>query len=710
MILDGFDELLQASGRTHANYLEKVQAFQAREAVQGRPVRVIVTSRTTLIDKALIPNGAAIVRLLDFDAERQAKWIEIWNSHNGEYFTQADVRPFALPSVEAVRELAGQPLLLLMLALFDSDRNQLSVERNLDRTLLYDSLLRRFIERERQKGEEGSHFRALPATTRRQEVDEDMRRLGVAAMSMFNRRTLHILRGELDADIAYFELERRVSEGFGARLSQAELLLGSFFFVHESKTRAAVTDRVGGDDLSSSAFEFLHNTFGEFLAADFILSTVMGEAVSVSLLRARPQLRAEIQRKLSGASLPKEWFVSLMYAPLYTRPVILEMMREWIPHLLGRAGMGPEEFRDILDELVTAQLCELLDGNTPPAVMTADSQTPFKALALLGHYAVYSLNLVLLRAVVDEVPFSFDNERIAQHEGGAGGWDQLTHLWRSWLAIDNLAGLGAVMVSTRRDGVVEVRARQTFGALQTAGRLDTAWATAHALGDRFMLATLGPHVYDAGRWPVPSLNELRELSEAEHLDLGLALRMRDIREGRWPTAVGDVEALRREINRAAEGDESSHAHRDLLCALLSADAPIGLRMSGRRAVRPPRSFDLVELPDDFGGAWIRYCARVQPLFAEDLFGRLLSQVGCSGVTALSSSARNGVWRLRPAGACWPPFCARLRSCATSDCQQAKRSRSGQGRPGRAERSEPRSGVLDGSAARSYLRAAVQAAV
>jgi hypothetical protein len=38
-------------------------------------------------------------------------------------------------------------------------------------------------------------------------------------------------------------------------------------------------------------------------------------------------------------------------------------------------------------------------------------------------------------------------------------------------------------------------------------------------------------------------------------------------------------------------------------------------------------------------------------------------------------------------------------------QPAKRSRSGQARPGRAERSEPRSGGLDGSAARSYAGAA-----
>jgi len=60
-----------------------------------------------------------------------------------------------------------------------------------------------------------------------------------------------------------------------------------------------------------------------------------------------------------------------------------------------------------------------------------------------------------------------------------------------------------------------------------------------------------------------------------------------------------------------------------------------------------------------------------------------------------------VGRLRPEP-------ARLRSCATSRCQKAKRPpvQSSAG-PGRAERSEPRSGALDGSAARSYAVSTVR---
>lgn len=55
VMLDGFDELLQATGVLQTDYLLRVQAFQEREAVQGRPLAVIVTSRTAVTDRARIP-------------------------------------------------------------------------------------------------------------------------------------------------------------------------------------------------------------------------------------------------------------------------------------------------------------------------------------------------------------------------------------------------------------------------------------------------------------------------------------------------------------------------------------------------------------------------------------------------------------------------------------------------------------------------------
>src|SRR5262249_29645031 len=45
VLLDGFDELLQATNIGQTDYLEQVARFQEREGDQGRPVAVIVTSR-----------------------------------------------------------------------------------------------------------------------------------------------------------------------------------------------------------------------------------------------------------------------------------------------------------------------------------------------------------------------------------------------------------------------------------------------------------------------------------------------------------------------------------------------------------------------------------------------------------------------------------------------------------------------------------------
>lgn len=271
VILDGYDELLQASGKVFAGYLSDVQAFQRSESEQGRPVRVIVTSRVTLIDKAAIPDGSTIARLLEFDDNQRARWVGTWNRANASYFQEAGIERFALPKEDKtgpnrVLALAEQPLLLLMLALYDSQDNQLRRSELLDRTRLYDSLLRRFVERELRKP--GKAWLDLTGPERKKATDREMQRLAVAALGMYNRRQVHILAPELNDDLKFFKLERPVQVSAGRPMSQAELLLGSFFFVHKS---AAHEGTVGQGGTETAAFEFLHNTFGEFLTADFIV-------------------------------------------------------------------------------------------------------------------------------------------------------------------------------------------------------------------------------------------------------------------------------------------------------------------------------------------------------------------------------------------------------------------------------------------------------
>ena len=357
VILDGYDELLQASGRVFSRYLKDVQNFQRNEAVQGRPIRVIVTSRVTLIDKAAIPSGATIVRLLEFDKRQRDRWISIWNKENANYFNEANIKEFALPEekdegADKVLSLSEQPLLLLMLGIYDSESNQLRGSKSLDRTILYDSLLRRFVEREKSKDQK---FEELLPHNKMKQLDLEMHRLAVAALGMYNRRKLHILSSELNEDIKFFNLERSISVGCGRSMTQADLLLGSFFFVHRSKAQVKAGTLEHHEE--AAAFEFLHNTFGEFLTAEFIIRQTVSEIAALRRLNEDEDLRLEHDKRLSVADgLSESWFASLVYTPLFTRPVVLEMMREWINHALESKKMSKSEFLSHLDMIVVNQI------------------------------------------------------------------------------------------------------------------------------------------------------------------------------------------------------------------------------------------------------------------------------------------------------------------------------------------------------------------
>lgn len=490
VILDGYDELLQATGKVFASYLDEVRQFQHQQAVQQRPVRVIVTSRLTLIDKAAIPFGATVVKLEDFDEERRDAWSAVWNQHNEAYFLRARIRPFAVPRNEKLLELARQPLLLLMLAIYDSLRNELSSQPNIDQTLLYDRLLRRFIERERSKGKIGREFAALPDTERARAVDLDMGRLGVAAIGMFNRQDLKIHREQLNADLRYFGADTPVTAE-GRALAEADLLLGSFFFIHESWTKLQ-EDPAGPAD-GQAAFEFLHNTFGEFLAADFILRQAVKEAGTICRLSGDAMLDGARSRHL--AMLGESWFGCLVHTALYTRPVILTMIREWSRHRLGNRPLSRAGMLTALDAIVATQLHGVLnDMAIPDPEPRQRSLSPYSPLPMRGHVAVYSLNLVLLRAYLGDKNYKLDETALAARPDSCRPWDSLAYLWRSWFTLDSLSALAKMITATRTDQVIEIVPHASPLAPATRAPLYDSYRSAVALADNLTAASAGLEV------------------------------------------------------------------------------------------------------------------------------------------------------------------------------------------------------------------------
>ncbi|GIJ51367.1 hypothetical protein Val02_82530 [Virgisporangium aliadipatigenens] len=269
VLLDGFDELLQATGVSQSDYLERVAEFQRRESEQGRAVAVVVTSRVSVAGRARTPVGTVLLRLEPFDRRRIEAWLLPWNAANSDHFDDHDLRPLDATTVCRYPDLAGQPLLLLMLALYDADGNALQRLEAGPLSLgdLYERLLRRFAAREVTK-----HRADLAGSALDRATDEELRRLSVVAFAMFNRSSQWVTQDDLERDLtALLGAPAAAPVGTRARLGQAEVVLGRFFFVHRAQ---AVRD-----DAVVGTYEFLHSTFGEYLVARLTWQ-VLGDAVA----------------------------------------------------------------------------------------------------------------------------------------------------------------------------------------------------------------------------------------------------------------------------------------------------------------------------------------------------------------------------------------------------------------------------------------------
>lgn len=255
VMLDGFDELLQATGVQQSDYLAKVARFQQRELDLGRAVAFVVTSRTAVADRAAIPEGSVVARLEPFSYEQIGGWLKVWNAENATPFTFWDAM--------GQRTLAEQPLLLLMLALWNADGGTFSGA--LGQAELYERLMRRFAERELAKSHPPDQVPRL--------VEQELLHLSLVSFSMFNRGRQWATAGEVDADLAGLQITalQPGPAGFATPLSAGEKAFGRFFFVHRSQ---ATRDR---DVLQT--YEFLHATFGEFLIARLV-ARLLGELVA----------------------------------------------------------------------------------------------------------------------------------------------------------------------------------------------------------------------------------------------------------------------------------------------------------------------------------------------------------------------------------------------------------------------------------------------
>lgn len=480
LIFDGYDELLQASGKTYSNYINKIAEFQAEQrSVYHIFVRCIITSRMTLIDKASIPRNCHILRLCDFDLRRIDEWCRIWNGANEQYFNAHNLKKLEIAPQGRVRELAGQPLLLLMLALYDINSNRLQKQANISRTELYYKLIGDFIKREKEKDE---GFARLAAEKQENVIRGGFRHLGIAALGMYNRRQLYIRTTELNRDIAFLERDGVTADDTDENaLEEADRHVAGFFFVHSS--RACVQSY--GRHSRTAAYEFLHNTFGEFLTAYFILD------VTFRLIRRQMADAEEGEAFSWPEKLKKEWHTGLAYAPLFTRPVVLNMVHELSAMIADEKGIKAADAQSALDNLFREEIKQIITGEIFSKLNDTLSRqgNPFKHPELMVHVAVYSVNLILLRLVVCS-----DRLIFTKTLGDDTDWQKLTHIWRYAFSEEELLGLSCLIRLNHSAEGLELTYSFDEEAPDRAtslSRLNRLRNIADSLGDDVSYAVLG---------------------------------------------------------------------------------------------------------------------------------------------------------------------------------------------------------------------------
>ncbi len=251
IIMDGFDELMQTSNRELNGYVDAIREFQEKAISSGICVRIILTSRVTVMQDVSIPEYTKIIKLDSFDVKRRDLWINKWND--------AQEKPkykFAIPKNDKIELLAKEPLLMFMLAVYDFENGELqhmANDKSFNQSKLYDSLLNKFIKRQLDKS---ATFKDASKTAKDNEEELFRLRLGMIALMMFMNDTTSRDTQKL--------MEEMTAFGIHKSSMQAENILGGFFFIHENKSTTE-------SDVEKFNYEFLHKTFGEFLAADFIL-------------------------------------------------------------------------------------------------------------------------------------------------------------------------------------------------------------------------------------------------------------------------------------------------------------------------------------------------------------------------------------------------------------------------------------------------------
>ncbi len=435
VLLDGLDELIQATAVNRYDYLEQVRDFQLRQAGIGRPVAVVVTSRTVVADLVRFPRGSLALQLQPFTDEQVRRWLEVWDRYNSPVLAARGLRPLPAEIALAHRELTEQPLLLLLVAIFDAAGNSLQrLGARLGRAELYERLITEFASREVAKT---ARNRALSASRQHRLALREAQRLAVVALAMFARGQQAASEAELDQDLpVLFAEEDRPGSDPDTALTPAQRATGRFFFIHKSEARL--------HDERVRSYEFLHATFGEFLVA----------RLAVSALRDVVAYREVIRRGTTAAGQLDDGFLyaALSFSCLASRTPIVSFLGELLHQL-------PEDERALCRET----LAELIADSLFPRPSRSFQHYEPVHEPVTRRLACYSANLVVMLVLLA------GNISASEFLGPADTgkkWARFGYLWRSSLTNSEWRGLTDTIRAraSRRTGPVDISLAQEDGS------------------------------------------------------------------------------------------------------------------------------------------------------------------------------------------------------------------------------------------------------
>lgn len=414
VILDGFDELIQATGTTQSSYLTEIARFQAEELALGRSVAVIVTSRTIVLDRARVPDGSLVIKLEEFSDQQIGQWLTAWNRANAR-----TPRFRKLTTTEILRHggLARQPLLLTLLSIYHADPSAARIDADgISTATLYRMLLDNFIHRQvadkpgRPPGEE-----QLPPL-----LGEARWRLSIAAFAMFNRRRQYVGDQDLERDLEVFLGRRRdLAQGFDRPAEQARQTVAGFFFVHVARADEHT-------EHARRTYEFLHATFSEYLIAERALILLDGYAQRRELYRSDPSAHEAPDDSMLRALLS--------YQPLSLRRPIVEFARGLVTHHpVSRLPAMRGATRALLAQARTRAFGCLVYEPVPPDVVDGA--------------AAYTANLTILGVLLADDMVVL--ESLAPPDADVRRWWRSTvRLWQAgldeeaWESLENTCGSG----------------------------------------------------------------------------------------------------------------------------------------------------------------------------------------------------------------------------------------------------------------------------